>query len=291
MDKLKKKFLLDRSIFHGTKFKLLNQSNLKTLTQNHFITIYGNPILLEETSSLWFKNRKEEAKKHIQYIIEITNGRWFNTREETWKKELESLYPPGKYFFMSATDQKNTLDQICKLVLEEKMNPKFQEEVEKEKDKIFIKSSNIKKALLKMRRKVSNSLKKHGKKRKDIKESFNQYYTKNIDWLGEQLINTHLNTKMDKKLITTKWKQNKSRYPYFTLWGKAFLYMSFHAMAKPNEKVDQNAIMDIGQLVYLKDLDAIVSDDIKFMKDAFIQLYGKDKAFLTSKEFIDFIKK
>jgi len=56
-------------------------------------------------------------------------------------------------------------------------------------------------------------------------------------------------------------------------------------------KIDINDKSDAEQLAYLEWGDIFVSDDEKFMKEAFHLLYGKSqKRFMSSAEFIAFIK-
>ena len=50
---------------------------------------------------------------------------------------------------------------------------------------------------------------------------------------------------------------------------------------KPNASIDPNASEDITHLTFMNTLDVFVSDDTKFQKDGFHQLYGDSKAFWT----------
>ena len=284
---MKMKILLDKSIFHGQKFNELKASPLQRISERRIISVYGNPILVEETLRLWFKGEKDLAKEQLSFIIAITNGRWFRTREEMWVGELCETSRRDKYFFVPQKEVEESINNILMKIngtLDHQEEQSFRNELATQ----FRKDSNIRSACIGMRAEVAADLKTSGHKLKDIRESFDNYVSKNIDWLGEEIVKKYLPNLVDGKTIE-HWKINKDSCPYFTHWLKLFLYITYYAMTKHDKPVDLNAIRDIGQLTDLQGLDILVSDDVKFMKDAFDYFYGNSKRFMTSTEFLQYL--
>lgn len=284
------KILLDRSIFHGEKFNLLLDSPLARLSSSFKFSIYGSPILIEETLRLWFKGQKDIAAKHLKYIFDITNTRWFKSRGEIWIQELDLIGRSYKYFFMSREEVEETRRNLSYKIIEGNLDPKEEPAFRQQLAEQYRKDSNIREDLLKMRSDVSEKLRGVGKTRRDIKQGFGDYCLQNIDSTGEELIRRHLPSLVDMEDRIRAWKANKDLYPYFTCWVKDFLFLSFHAMSEPNDRVDRNAIRDIGQLVDLQGLDIMVSDDNRFMKTAFLEFYEKSKKFMNLTDFLGFMR-
>lgn len=285
------KIILDKSIFHGEKFNLLLESPLFKLANSFKLSIYGSPILIEETLRLWFKGPRDIAVKQLNYILDITNARWFRSREEIWVHELDLMTRSDKYFFMSNKEAEEIKGNLAYKIIKGNLDPSEEPEFRQQLAEQYRKDSIIRDSCLKMRADVSDKLKKQGKARKDTKQEFNEYYLQNIDSIGVEMIHRHLSGLANIEDRIQSWKSNKDRYPYFTLWIKAFLFITFHAMSMPNDRVDRNAIRDIGQLVDMQGLDLIVSDDNRFMKVAFLEFYRDQKQFMNLTDFLDFIAK
>jgi len=247
-------------------------------------------MLAEETFGLELIGREKEAREQFRYILDITNGRWFRDREELFNIELEGKYSHDKYFFLNSEEQSYLLNMIRKIVLKGKLGEEDIKVITGRKEKLSVQRENVKSILRGMREDVPRRLKGTGKKLGDISEDFDKFYIANLEKSGEMMIRSKTITVTNKDLLVAEWKRCKERYPYFTAWMKAFLYMEYHAMAEQNRKIDINAISDIDQLIYLEGLDGVVSDDAGFMKDAFRQLYGENKQFLSSDQFLKFIR-
>ena len=283
------KIILDKSIFHGEKFNLLLKSPLLKLANSFKLSIYGSPILIEETLRLWFKGQRDIASKQLKYILDITNARWFRSREEIWAHELNLSARPDKYFFMSNKEVEETKGNLAHKIIKGNLDPDEEPEFRQQLAEQYRKDNNIRNICLKMRADVSDKLKKQGKTRKNITQGFTEYYLQNVDLIGTEIIHSHLSGLTSIDNCIQSWKSNKDRYPYLTLWVKAFLFVSFHAMSMPNDRVDRSAVRDIGQLVDMQGLDVIVSDDNRFMKSAFLEFYKDKKQFMNLSDFLSFI--
>lgn len=68
------------------------------------------------------------------------------------------------------------------------------------------------------------------------------------------------------------------------------LYSQWHAMVEYNKKIDLNSQTDIQLLSYLHRADAIVSNDERFLKDAFTELWLPfRKQLLTTEQLVAFL--
>jgi hypothetical protein len=107
-----------------------------------------------------------------------------------------------------------------------------------------------------------------------------------IDDVGANVIREHVKPKKNVEYLIENWKLDKAKYPYFTLYMKALTYLMYYADLEQNAPIDSNGLMDIYLLGTSKDLDIVVSNDLKFMKSAFDALYGKMKEYMTLDAFL-----
>ena len=287
---MKTKVLFDRSVFHGNKFEELkncfNNRHLKAT-----LSIYGNPILFEETLGLLDKGKEKELKSHLNFIFEITNSRWFRGNHDIWPLELSISSRNNKYFFMSSSEAQRMKDNLMKNIFMEKLDHDELKDMADKKDEMRTKNKNIRDLCKKMRVKFPKMAKEKGKSLKLFKGSFNDFLKNDIDVTGELIIKQHVDGLANKDKVISDWKKRKNMYPYFTQWVKLFLYIQFHAMVNQSEGIEKNAMLDIGQLTLMLNLDIFVSDDNSFMRSAFMQVYNVDKKFMNLDEFIEFSQK
>lgn len=82
------------------------------------------------------------------------------------------------------------------------------------------------------------------------------------------------------------------QYPYFSQFVINNLYMAYHAMTKNNDALDENAQVDLDLMTYLLNADVLVSNETKFLKCAFDDMWKpRRKVLFTSAEFANFIQK
>jgi hypothetical protein len=285
------KILLDRSIFHEEGFRKLKQSKILDLSRLNILSIYGNPQLFDETLRLWFSDKKSLMIEHLNFIYSVTNGRYFDERQDIWKKELDFINRQNKYYFMERNEEM-TLKKNIRDILQGKggYSKEQEDQLEKWLNQKIEKSTNTREILKKMRTHVSDELEKQNKKRKDIKETLDDYFSKVSDWTGEEILKSILPEILKNTHLVEKWKANKTQYPYFTAWLKSFLFISYQAMSDASARIDLNADGDINQVSIMLDIDILVSDEKHFMKDVFDQLFkNTPKKYMNSEEFIYFI--
>ena len=96
----------------------------------------------------------------------------------------------------------------------------------------------------------------------------------------------------DKNRIFRTWLRDKHRFPFFTSFVEGMAFSSWYAGAEQNKPIDPNSQIDIQLLCCLNRSDVLVSNDARFMKDAFDELWKpKGKRFLTTEQFIQYLER
>jgi hypothetical protein len=283
--------MLDRSVFHGDKYKKLTDSNLLRLSRSNNILIYGNPMLIEETYGLQYTKHSDVLGQQMQYILRITNERWFRGIFDLCSYELAQNNHKYKYWYVPCAEQKHLSSQIYKLLINGKMDQSGIESIKYQKDLIDQKGAALRKTCLKMRSAIAEKISEQNKQHRDLKKSytFDVYLKGQMESFGEAIIDKHIEIDEDKCEVKRRWVKRMNYYPYFTDWVKGLLYIPFHAMLYHDAKVDENAQDDMCQLMYMKDLDIFVSDDNRFQKDAFNQFYASTKRHMNLNDFLSLI--
>ncbi|MDD5505514.1 MAG: PIN domain-containing protein [Candidatus Omnitrophica bacterium] len=265
--------VLDTSVFHNFDYSSVI---LKRLKEKGIIKVYITPMLLEEISRLMFHNRaSEDLKKKLQFILDVSSERWFEDNFVIFQSELSLLSRRKDYQFLYAQVAKDLKDNI-ELVLEGGM---FDDDAER-KGKADLetnirKAKNLRAIGVEMRQIIMQGVEKLRIKHKDITETWQNFKDKNIERWGVQLIRRKdCYSKAFQLSALLVWAMNKNKCPYFYNWVQGLLYTEFYNMKYPNMAIDEHAQADIQHLIFLRDVDAIVSEDKKFMRKAWEDLYA-----------------
>lgn len=283
------KLILDRSIFHNQLFIKVFQK-LKELKAKGHINICVSPMLLEETFALMFnEKRRRELIDSLQFILEISNERWLGDNFIIFRSELGVMPPRKEYNFLKAKQERILKGNIKAVIDGGRLTPNAFGLAKNDKNIIYRKAQNMRKIGYKMQLEVSRVLEKLGKKRSDVTETWESFRDENLEKFGEDLIRTkRFHTRFFKWIAIKRWRKKKDYCPYFTDWVAGLLYIQYYAMRYPNEPIDKNAQADIQHLLYLRDSDAIVSEDQRFMKKAWADLYqSKGKLYLTINDLLN----
>ena len=287
------KIIFDRSAFHGERFDLLQQSTLLHLSQRYAVSVYHTPVFLEETISMYLKlKNREELKRQLPFILEVCNGKWFRRRADLWVKELVESAGERESSLMPNSEQKNIEANIRSIILDENIGEEELSSVRAEKELEKLRAHKNKEVYKGIRDEFSSELSEDLKKGLKINDFYDWFSNSHMNHTGKLIIESHLETSEDKEKIFHKWSTNKDRFPYFTHFVKGLIFSLFYAFSRPNEKIDINAMADIDQLTFLHRMDILVSNDTRFMKEAFNVLFGgQNKIYLTSEELVDFLNK
>lgn len=92
--------------------------------------------------------------------------------------------------------------------------------------------------------------------------------------------------------VIARWHSARERclYRRAALW-KYETYALYHVLCRRNDSIDKNGLPDLQIILYLNDVDIMVSNDWHFMKTAFRALWERrGKRFMSSREFSEFIQ-
>jgi len=259
------KIIFDRSIFHGNNFDKLQQSKIKELVDKRSIKVYFNTAFWEETLRLAAKD-KSKLKEQLLFLLCIDTGNWFRPIENIIDFEIRQTEPfPNDYFMFSAEEivlkQKYFLDIAHGKIDISKAIADYENNVWPKMNK---------------RRCV---IKNYCKNNNQSYQNFNDFFHKEKTYFLNQIKARHK--------INYEIEKNISNYPLTESYLKA--YMTCYYVPLNNKKIgdDRNNRMDAEQLAFLIFSDIMVSEDTKFMKEAFSLLYDStDKKLLTCDQFL-----
>lgn len=284
-----KKVILDKSIFHGDKFARIKKSNLLELCNTRSLLILGNPILIEETLNLYNKN-SNLFRNHISLILSIINDKWFRQLPEIIADELEGKINSKLDIYESSEEVCDIKINIYKSLIMDNLDIYQKVAVKMVLDFKKYHYNRMREMLSSIRRDIIAILRSktiNGKKFPD----YNEYCLLHLEDQAWQLISKKIASRLDKAAIFESWKRAPLKFPYFTLWAKAMLYLPYHAAVKHNTSIDKNAQSDIDEIVYMNDADILVSDDMRFMRDIFQEFWGGRKTIYSLDDFLGRINK
>jgi hypothetical protein len=269
------RIILDRSIFHKDKFLNLKQSNLQALVSSNDIQLFYTPLFLEETLQYHTINITD-FKNQWNYIVSINPSKWFHLASDIIPIELGNSFSGRKYYLHSLSDIQTVVKNV-ELFLVGNAPMEQYTEAQNEISKNDLVRTQFRKDRIDLRQSVPRR-----------NYSFDNYVNDNAEWYIENgLMKWHTNSAN----FLTNWRNQQSKCRFTQSFIRAWFSTLFLPVANHQLKIDINDKSDAEQLAYLEWGDIFVSDDEKFMKEAFHLLYGKSqKRFMSSAEFIAFIK-
>ena len=278
------KILFDRNVFNRGRYEKLRNSNLLALSTQYTLLIPYNEILFLETAdyALSPEGNYEKMREHLLYLLMISNGRWFNGTDEIIRKELEGnaneKYP---YYYTPIKEQRRRIKNI-------KMNMKLnkfstEDEIEEARNKMIEFRNQFRKGVMDFRNTVFDDH-EYLKKVKTDSYTFDDFYEEN---LADGELDSIIRLFTDKKVFSQKLYNKQEKYPYFWLFVKGCLFMYYQRLKLNRKSIDFNDRFDLEQLVFMKDLDIMVSNESGFMRGTFNVMYGDTKRYLGLEEFLD----
>ena len=205
--------------------------------------------------------------------------------------EVEQKYLRNNHCFVSLNGQQRLLQQLRSVFVESEIAQE-----ERDKNHGIITPDNVTRAKLNKTfsdiRKEIISLTSQGItfNKNKLRKRFDEFYEINKENYFSRVIMDLCETKQDKDKIVSDWKKNNSKYPFTTLWIKAYLYARYHAAVELNTPIDKKPQNDFEQVVLCKDIDIFISNDRRFLKDVFLELYrGTKKQLMGTEEFVALI--
>ena len=266
--------IFDNNIFTEEKVGKLEGSGLAECIDRGRIEVLGSLTLLDELTPLSI-HATDRFTNLLDYVLKITKGRWFNTLYDIASLELSGK-ARYKYYFIPMSKQKILIKQLNDLMTGKAA---FPEELKSQHNR---NSDWHRKRLTNIRKTAINLNRKSKEKISDI--DFNDFYCTNF----RNSAITFLNRNFDppKKTID-RFIANPSDFPYCHFHLKSYIFINYYAACKHQVRIDKNDREDIAYLAYMNVSDILVSDDTKFLREAF-RVFCKDKLLLTLDKFIDY---
>ena len=157
----KPRVIFDRSAFHGTSFDELIQSPLLRLSRVRRISIYHTASLIEETASLYLKERNHDVlRKQLPFILDICNERWLQPTEVLWVKELVERTDQKRVVFIPSSEREYMESILKKMAFENFIDPAYLDQIRIDKEEIKQRSLRLHDVLVEMRDDVSQKMSK-----------------------------------------------------------------------------------------------------------------------------------
>lgn len=284
--------IFDRSSFHGDRFPLLRDSPILECQRRRLLTVYHTEVFLNETLEAGISQGADGSwRDHLEFALEICNGGLFLAKENIWHGELvQGRGPFARRLYPARQTRKYWSESHCRAQLREAAQTKdlsaAATESKEDRAESRKKRENQRQAFAEIRDNVSKALKsgKLSGTLKQAKQAFwNRLPTEQTN-AGRQLM-AHVSTRRTDYLADI-WQEAPDRYPFYTAFVQGFVYAMHYAAVEHNFKIDSNAQADYEQLCYLNWADVIVTDDAKFMKVAFDNLWApRGKRLETSASF------
>jgi hypothetical protein len=244
---------------------------------------------MEETISLYEKeSNREQLRTQLPFILKICNGRWFLQPEEIWRLELVQNAGPKANVFLKEWRRRDAERRLLEGALGSgdwhgfpiALRAKDQERAKQYRQRLLY---------VELRDKIANERKDAHIPRGAKPAPAREFIIHETDELGRAIIQRFISLRSEQSIYRA-WVTNKQRSPFFTSFIEGLLYSNWYAMAEHNKKIDLNAQVDIQLLCYLHRADALVSDDLGFLKNAFDELWKPlGKRLYTSAEFVDYL--
>jgi hypothetical protein len=263
--------LFDRSIFHRAKFVRLQASSVRDDVKARKYQVLFTPMFVEETLTHAFNNRTE-FRNHWRFLMSLTGHRWFKSANDIVAIELGNKIVGREYYLQP----KPIAKQIARNV-----DTFLRGDLLKHKPHL---------ALADMERN-KRAREQFRKRRLDLRTTtkpsdFNldDYLEANVvSFISERLMTVHKNSE---RFLDT-WSARRVQCKFTEHFIRALFATLLLPLMDHNLKVGINDKADAEQLAYLVWADVIVSDDSRFMNQAFKLMYsGAGKQFLTLEQFL-----
>lgn len=277
------KIIFDQSAFHY-HLDLLKCSRLLQLTQHGKITVYHTATFLDETLRM-ADSARAKLKHQWPFLQSICNGGWFRllfgqapNLKSVCDVELDESPKDRNWPLVPSSCRGDVEGKVTRFLdgsgpFPELINTRpIYDQIDQTK-----KDSNARRFKLRTEHKLPKGA------------TFAQYHQANFSDAACLLIGqlAALN-QPDAKFEA--WKRDHTKFPHFTAFVGFWLYSFYYAEKNQNSPLDPNWLGDAEQLCFLVDVDAIVSSDLRFMKQAFEALWQpSQKRFFTPEEFVAFL--
>ena len=278
--------LFDRSAFHGARFKALRDSALISLVRGGQIIVHHTPAFLEETVSLYEKDKHRSIlRDQLPFILDVCNGGWFLQPEALWHLELVQQAGAKANVFEEDWRRRDAERRMREGALgpapwTELLASLHAKDHERQKQR------RQRELHVEMRHEFLRKIRTARLAQSERPPSARKFIDDGMDDWGWEIIKRFIESSY-KSTVHRRWMENRQLCPFFTSFVEGTLFQQWHAMLEPNKKIDLNAQVDVQLLAYLHRADVVVSCDTGFMRDAFTELWSeKGKRLMATDEFV-----
>lgn len=272
--------ILDRNLFHNNEILNHSEQIIDAIASGK-LTVIGNPVLIEETLPCCFNGNLETIKKQLEFIFSLSpTNTYFDVIEEIIKKELKSMNKNYKYW-KSPTKKTSSRIKALKKLNNNHLNyiKKIHEQNIERKKWIKDISKNIRTTGMNT---ISN-IKKEGIYKATRKEFVASIYFEMTEAYLKRF-------SPDCKYTAEDIIKNRDNFLYFLLFVKGICLNLYLTAYEHNIKPDPSGENDLAQVIYLRNADAIVSNEKKYLPYMVEHIYEGHKKCLNLQEFLQELK-
>lgn len=266
--------LIDRSIFHGDKFRQLMSSGLVQHLKRHMLRVFFTPMFVEETLLLSLKH-EDEFTKHWGFISSLPGQKWFKFSREILAIELGDRIR-GQNYYLQPKDRVRTTIHNSRAFIWKQLPPEQFKDAMDRIQRNRIQDGQFRRSRLGMR--ANPQLPLH---------LFSDYVEHHCEWVIENLF---MKEERNSSNFLDTWRNKRASCRFTEQLLRASLATIFLATADHQLKLGTNDLSDSDQLAFLIWADILVSDDMRFMKKGFDLLYGgSGKRFMSLDQFLQYL--
>ncbi|MBI1882842.1 MAG: hypothetical protein HYS08_01355 [Chlamydiae bacterium] len=270
------KFVLDSNILIPANLKRLRESSLLELCQKKKLTFYMIPVLAEEKLHFLTQEKVNTAGiESIRFLVDLPWQKLFQDTADIFEMELDGKLL-SEYLFCKQNKVSLIKARLSAAISGSVAVNSKDELVAQIRQREEIKENN-RKIYVEMNEEILKKYKNSDLERKD--NDFQAFLGKNLESMALVHIEKaaiSVDTKDKRKSYWLKYRDK--RCPYFTKFIEGLLFAAWYAMTVDNKKhIDKNYFQDLQYLNYLIGVDAIISDEKHFMKNAWGQLFPSKK--------------
>ena len=287
------KIIFDQSAFHD-HLDVLEGSRLLQLTRDSKIIVFHTGTFLDETLRM-ADSARQKLKRQWPFLQSICNGGWFKpllfgqppNLKSVCDEELDGDEKDSNWPLISASHRRKIEAKLARFLEESGPLPELTNA-----RPIYDQNEQTKKENKALRFKLRSE---HNLP-DDV--TFAQYHQANFADAAWLLIHRPRGSGQLQMLAALDqpeakleaWKRGPAKFAHFTAFVGFWIYSLYDAEKNQNSSLDRNWQSDAEQLCFLVDVDAMVSSDLRFMKQAFEALWQpSEKRFFTPEEFVAFL--
>lgn len=220
-------------------------------------------------------NDKQTFASHWGYISSIKNLQWFKLAEDIISIELGNKLVDLKYYLQFDRIVTIICDGVEKFIAGEITEVNLEQVFEQIDKNKKVRQEN-RQTRLAMRIETPHE-----------NYDFEEYFEDSVEWLiKDGLMNYH----QDSLRYLDVWRKQRSECPFTENFLRGWLSTIYLSVVNHNLRLSDNDRADAEQLAYLQWADFMISDDTRFMREAFNLLYSKsEKCLMTLPQFLIYL--